>query len=297
MTNTHLPMPTLTPAHLDHRRSWRDFDYCYPVISRRSRGLSLGVNLNINQACNFNCVYCEVDRLLPPRRKDIDLDQLEDEMKRLLDAVVSGELFKTHPFNAIKNERLRLNDIAFSGDGEPTTAKEFPESAERLARLLRHFNLPDVKFVLITNATGLQDINVIRGIDALMANNGQIWAKLDAGTEKYYQTINRSGVSLEQIINNLEFAGKRWPIIIQTLFLEWEGQSPSEQEIYSYIDKLKYLLNSGIQLQGIQLHTVARPTPEIEAKSLPPVIIDRIAKDIAKELSNIPVDVFYGSKA
>jgi len=290
-------MPTLTPAHLDHRRSWRDFDYCYPVISRRSRGLSLGVNLNINQACNFNCVYCEVDRLLPPRRKDIDLDQLEDEMKRLLDAVVSGELFKTHPFNAIKNERLRLNDIAFSGDGEPTTAKEFPESAERLARLLRHFNLPDVKFVLITNATGLQDINVIRGIDALMANNGQIWAKLDAGTEKYYQTINRSGVSLEQIINNLEFAGKRWPIIIQTLFLEWEGQSPSEQEIYSYIDKLKYLLNSGIQLQGIQLHTVARPTPEIEAKSLPPVIIDRIAKDIAKELSNIPVDVFYGSKA
>ena len=72
-------MTDLIKAHLDHRRVWRDFDYCYPVISRRSRGVSLGVNLNPDKVCNFDCVYCEVDRLTPAKRKDLDLDLLDKE--------------------------------------------------------------------------------------------------------------------------------------------------------------------------------------------------------------------------
>jgi len=290
-------MTGITPAHMDHSRIWRNFDYCYPVISRRSKGVSLGVNINPCRACNFNCVYCEVDHIYPVKRKDLDLDQLEDEMKILLDLALSGELFKTHPFSAAKKELLRLNDIAFSGDGEPTTAEEFPESVVRMARLKGQLSLSNVKLVLITNATRLKDNDVVSAIDTLMANNGEIWAKLDAGTESYYQTINRSAVSLDQIIENLEFAGKRWPIIIQTLFLEWAGSGPSSHEINSYIDRLKYLLDSGIRLQGLQLHTVARPTPEVEARPLPPVILDEITNNITKELPNISVDVFYGAMA
>jgi len=290
-------MSTLTTAHLDHCRLWRDFDYCYPVISRRSRGLSLGINLNLNKVCNFNCIYCEVDRINPPKRKDIDLDQLEAEMRYLIELSASGEIFKIHPFSTIKNEQQRFNDLAFSGDGEPTTANEFLESVDRLAKLLKQFNLTDINFVLITNATKLQNADVVKGIDTLMANNGQIWAKLDAGTEKHYQAMNRSGVSLEQIIDNLKFAGKRWPITIQTMFLEWKGDAPSEQEINSYIDRLKYLLDADIQLQELQLYTVARPTPELEARPLSPVMMDKIANYIAKELHNISVDVFYGPVA
>jgi wyosine [tRNA(Phe)-imidazoG37] synthetase (radical SAM superfamily) len=276
---------------------WRSFDYCYPVISRRSKGLSLGVNLNPGKACNFDCVYCEVDRLVPVKRRDVDLDQVEDEMKILIELAVSGDLFKTRPFSAVKSELRRLNDIAFSGDGEPSAAKEFLESVGRLARLKRQFNLTDVKLVLITNATGFKDADVISGIDTMMANNGEIWAKLDAGTENYYQAINRSAVSLAQIIENLVFAGKRWPIIIQTLFLEWAGSGPSRHEISSYIDRLKYLLDSGIRLQGLQLHTVARPTPEAEARPLSSATLDEIANNITSELPDISVDVFYGTVA
>ena len=287
----------LTPAHLDHRRIWRDFDYCYPVISRRCKGLSLGVNLNFNKACNFNCVYCEVDRISPPKRSHVDLDQLRDEMRILLNLSTSGELFGMHPFSAAKSEQQRLNDMAFSGDGEPTASPEFPEAAGRLAELKKEFHLADVKLILITNATRLQNADVVGGIDTLMANNGEVWAKLDAGTQKYYQTINRSGISLEQIIENLKFAGKRWPIIIQTLFLEWEGSAPSNQEINSYIDNLKRLLDGGIQLAGLQLHTVARPTPEAMAKPLPPVILNQIANSITNELPDISLDVFYGPVA
>jgi len=290
-------MPGLTPAHLDHRRIWRGFDYCYPVISRRCKGLSLGVNLNSSKACNFNCVYCEVDRMSQPKRSRVDLDQLLDEMRILLGLSTSGELFGMHPFSAAKSEQQRLNDMAFSGDGEPTAAPEFPEAVGRLAELKREFHLADLKLILITNATRLQNADVVGGIDTLMANGGEVWAKLDAGTQKYYQAINRSNIPLEQIIENLEFAGKRWPVIIQTLFLEWGGSAPPEQEINSYIDRLKRLLDSGIQLAGLQLHTVARPTPEDGAKPLPSIVLDDIANKITSELTAVSVDVFYGPAA
>jgi len=119
-------MSDLIKAHLDHRRLWQTFDYCYPVISRRSRGLSLGVNLNPDKICNFDCVYCEVDRLTPPRRKDLDLDQLERELAVLLDLAATGEIYGVPPFDSAQPEQRRLNDIAFNGDGDPTTAREFP---------------------------------------------------------------------------------------------------------------------------------------------------------------------------
>ena len=290
-------MLPLTPAHLDHRRIWRDFEYCYPVISRRARGLSLGVNLNLSQACNFNCVYCEVDRLRPSRRKNVDLDQLEAEMKALMELAVSNEIFGIHPFSSANAEHKRLNDIAFSGDGEPTAAREFPECVRRLARLKDSFGLPGVKMVLITNSTMLQDPKVVAGIDELMANNGEIWAKLDGGTEGICQAINRSEATLDGILANLEFAGKRWPITIQTLLLEWEGKGPAGPELDAYIAKLKQLARAGVQIQRLQLLTIARPTPEPAARSLRPVAMDKIASQVSGELPGLPVEVFYGPLA
>ena len=222
-------MSALIKAHLDHRRSWCHFDFCYPVISRRSRGVSLGVNLNPDKVCNFHCVYCEVDRRNPARRRDVDLDQLEQEMATLLDLVASGELFETFPFSGALPEHRRLNDLAFSGEGEPTTSKAFPATVARLAALKKARGLDEVKLVLITNATRLQEPEVIKGIDLLMANDGEIWAKLDAGLESAYRTFNRSSVPFEFILENLAFAAARWPIHLQSLFQVWEGWGPSAE--------------------------------------------------------------------
>ena len=192
-------MTDLIKAHLDHRRSWQAFDYCYPVISRRSRGLSLGVNLNPDQACNFDCVYCEVDRTVPPRRRDLDLDQLERELAVLLELAGSGEIYDAPPFDSARPEQRRLNDIAFSGDGEPTTAATFAEAVARVANLKAARGLSAVKLVLITDATRLQAPEVVQGLDTLMANQGEIWAKLDAGTEPYYREICRSKVPIQRM--------------------------------------------------------------------------------------------------
>lgn len=287
-------MSELVKAHLDHRRAWMAFDYAYPVISRRSRGVSLGVNLNPDKVCNFDCVYCEVDRRTPPRRRDVDLDQLEREMAALLDLTVSGELFQVPPFDSARPEQRRLNDIAFSGDGEPTTEHAFPEAVARLAALKAARGLASVKLVLITDATRLQAPDVVRGLERMMANQGEIWAKLDAGTEAYYREINRTKVPFSRILDNLRTTALRWPVTIQTLFLDWKGQGPSEGEVEAYLACIRGLRESGGMIQGIQLYTVARPTPEPEARPLPAAEMDRLAGRLKDGLPGLPIEVFYG---
>jgi wyosine [tRNA(Phe)-imidazoG37] synthetase (radical SAM superfamily) len=287
-------MSDLVKAHLDHKRAWYNFDYCYPVISRRSKGVSLGVNLNPNKACNFDCVYCEVDRVNPPRRRDVDLNQLEQEMAVLMDLVASGELYGVSPFDSARPEQRHLNDVAFSGDGEPTMAREFAASVERIAALKRSKGLDSCKLVLITDSTLLHMPTVVQGLQTLMENHGEIWAKLDGGTEAYYREINRSKVPFRQILDNLLTTARRWPIFIQTLFLEWKGQGPSVAEVAVYTQRLKTILEGGGRLEGIQLYTVARPTPEPEARPLGAAAMDALALQVREALPGIPVEVFYG---
>lgn len=287
-------MSELVKAHLDHKRSWYDFHYCYPVISRRSKGVSLGVNLNPNKVCNFDCVYCEVDRVNPPRRKDVDLDELEQEMAALMDLVVSGELYEVPPFDSARPEQRRLNDIAFSGDGEPTMVKEFPECVARLARLKEAKGLHDCKLVLITDSSLLQSPSTVAGLELLMAHQGEVWAKLDGGTEAHYREINRSRVPFQKILDNLLATARRWPITIQTLFLEWKGQGPSEAEVAAYLERVQGILAGGGRLQGIQLYTVARATPEPEARPLKAALLDAVAAKVQAALPGVPVEVFYG---
>lgn len=284
----------LHPAHLDHRRLWLDFDYCYPVLSRRSRGLSLGVNLNPDKVCNFGCVYCEVDRQTPPKRRDIDLDQVEQEMAALLEFCAGGWIWESAPFNGTPAEQRRLNDIAFSGDGEPTTAAEFLPAVERLAQLKWRLGLHDVKLVLITDASRLQAREVVQALDVLAANNGEVWAKLDAGTEAYYQAIARTLVPFERILQNLEITARLRPLTIQTLFLEWQGQGPPAEEVAAYCGRLQQILRMGGRIQAIQLYTVARPTPEAAARPLPAAALDALAAQVKDALPAIPLEVYYG---
>ncbi len=290
-------MERLVKAHLDHRRAWLDFDYCYPVISRRSRGVSLGVDLNPDKVCNFDCVYCEVDHLTPPRRRDVDVEQVVEEMATLLTLVETGALFETGHFTSARPDQRRLNDIALSGNGEPTTAQAFADVVERLADLKAARGLTDVKLILITNATRLQHPDVVRGIDRLMSAQGEIWAKLDMGLETAYKAINRSRVPFGRILENLRFASQRWPLLIQTLLLSWRGQGPTDIEVDAYVQTLRELAGHGSHLQGVQLYTVARPTPEPEARPLAAAELDRIGAQVKDALPHLAVDIFYGPEA
>src|SRR5262249_8510713 len=173
----------------DPRRTYADNFYVYPVVSRRSKGISIGLNLNPDKICNFDCVYCQVDRTTPGSTRDVDVPGLLAELEEMLDLVTSGELFEWERFRVTPPELRRLNDIACSGDGEPTTCPEFLQIVQSVARIKQRRGLADVKLVLITNASMLHKPGVRQALTVLDAHQGEIWAKLEAGTEEYYRQV------------------------------------------------------------------------------------------------------------
>src|SRR5882724_7817469 len=146
-------MSSWQTLHTRHPRSWHENRFVYPVLSRRSQGVSIGVNLNPDKVCNFDCIYCQVDRRSEAETKFVETDRLLAEIDQMLSLVAGGALFQDEPFRDVPADRRRLNDIAFSGDGEPTTYRNFDEIVAAVAELKRKHDLPHVMMVLITNAS------------------------------------------------------------------------------------------------------------------------------------------------
>ena len=117
----------LSRPHTDHPRLFQENRYVYPVLSRRSRGISIGINLNPDKICNFDCVYCQVDRRVEGETKFVDLSRVITELEATLDRVPTGRLYDDDRFRDVPASLRRLNDIAFSGDGEPTSFRNIEE--------------------------------------------------------------------------------------------------------------------------------------------------------------------------
>ncbi|HEX3725112.1 MAG TPA: radical SAM protein, partial [Pirellulales bacterium] len=197
------PRETVHPLHARHERSFRDNRFVYPVVSRRSGGISVGINLNPDKVCNFDCIYCQVDRTRQSETRFVEIDQLLRELDATLDLVTSGAIYGTDKFRDTPEALRRLNDIALSGDGEPTTYRNFDEIIAACADIKRRHRLDAVKLVLITNASMFHRPHVERGLAILDANQGEIWAKLEAGTDEYYQLVERTPIPFRQILDNI----------------------------------------------------------------------------------------------
>ncbi len=284
-----------TPLFAMHNRSWRDNRYVYPVISRRSRGLSIGVNLNPDGACNFNCVYCCVDRTGPLPSGKVALPVLVKELDLMLDAWQSGQLFEQPPFDQTPEELRRLNDIAFSGDGEPTASPLFLKACQAAAGALDRRRLFQAKIVVITNATLLHRPAVKKALEFLDTCRGEVWGKLDAGTEPYYHLIERTKVPFQQVLDNLLQCGQVRPMVIQSLFLELDGQGPDDAEIDAYLERLRWLRSGGCQIRLVQIYTVARRTSQSNVLPLADQRIDEISGRV-RDLG-LEAEGFYGVRA
>lgn len=250
--------PDLQREQSHHPREFADFVYTYPVVSRRSGGVSIGVNLNLDKHCNFDCPYCQVDRTVPKPKQGISVPAIRGELEKLLAAFDAAGVCRLDRFAAIPDADKKLKDIAVSGDGEPTMVPEFPEVCSMLASLQASRPEIDFKLVLITNSTLLDRDNVLVGIGHLLSRNGEVWAKLDAGTEEWYQKVNVSRVSLDRIEANLVRLGGRHPFKIQSLFCGLDGVVPPQKELDAYLERLTRIRDSGGDILEVQLHTLAR---------------------------------------
>lgn len=279
--------------HTSHERSFETNRFVYPVLSRRSQGVSIGVNLNPNKVCNFDCIYCQVDRTTTSETRFVEMDQLLSELDHMLTLLTSGELFKTEQFSRLPVQLQRLNDIAFSGDGEPTTYTNFEEIIQACAKLKQQHSLDSVKMVLITNASMFHRQHVQLGLQVLDANQGEIWAKLDAGSEEYYQRIERTSIRFQQVLDNIEQAACVRPIVIQSLFMQVNNEGPDDRELEMFCQRLLDVLSQGGQISLVQIYTVARRPAESYVTPLADTEIDRIVELVTLK-TGIQTVGYYG---
>jgi wyosine [tRNA(Phe)-imidazoG37] synthetase (radical SAM superfamily) len=283
-------------AHADHARIFQRNRFVYPVLSRRSRGISVGVNLNPDKVCNFDCIYCQVDRRSAAVTTFVETERLMVELDATLELVASGALYRDERFAAIPEPLRRLNDVAFSGDGEPTTFRNIAAIVADVAALKRRRGLDPVKLVLITNASMFHRPNVQEALAILDANLGEIWAKLDAGTEAYFRRIERTTIPFRRILANLRDAARVRPLVIQSLFMRVDGAGPPGDEVVAFCDRLAEIRAEGGAIDRVQVYTVARRPAEDSVGPLSPAEVDAIAQRVRDRIG-VPVEAYYGAVA
>ena len=272
----------------DHSRELSGLKYIYSVVSRRAGGLSIGINLNVNNACNWQCIYCEIPNLTRGSPPPIELDVLENELRFFLHEIIHGDYMEKN----VAIEDRHLKDIAFSGNGEPTSAEEFPQVILIVKKILQEFDLlHKIKIRLITNGSLMHQASVLKSIEMLEEINGEVWFKVDAATEETIKTVNQVNLKPNQILERLLNTANICPTFVQTCIFMIDGKSPDEKDIDAYIE----LINKAKKnIKGVHLYGLARPSLQPRAKDLGRISEDEL-QNIAKKLLslNIPTTVSY----
>lgn len=263
---------------VDHSRDSAGLRYVYPVVSRRAGGVSVGVNLNPNNACNWACVYCQVEGLSRGGPPPIDLDLLADELSGFLQAAVGGDYLSRHA----PPEARRLVDVAFSGNGEPTSAAEFAAAVDVVGDIVERL-VPGLPVRLITNGSLVHRPGVQDGLRRLSELAGEVWFKLDRALADEIARVNEIPGSPEKAARNLEICAGLVRTWVQTCWFAFDGQAPAKESADAYCRLLQPLAG---KLAGVHLYGLARPSMQPAAprlSALPAAVMQQFAAQIEKE--------------
>lgn len=247
------PTPLFT-ALTDYASS-QHWQYIYPVWSRRAQGLSIGINLHPNHCCNWHCLYCQVPGLQRGPSPIIDLHQLFLELTHCLGFI--------NRHCAPLTLRECVQDIAFAGDGEPTTSPQFAEILQRLVELLQQRPVDDRPGILrlITNGSQLQHAHVQHALQLLKEAGGEVWFKLDAGNDAEMLAINDTHLPLDLHLQRLKTCCQRCPTWVQTAVVSRMvgGKLVTTPDLPGYMDALQTVKEN---ISGVLLYGIARPSQQ-----------------------------------
>ena len=275
----------------DRPRDFLDNHYVYAVISPRARGLTLGVNVNPDKRCNFDCLYCEVDRAVMSEPSALDVGVVASELHRTLTHILQGRLREHPQYQSLPDELLELRHVALSGDGEPTLSPRFAEVVQTVVHIRALGGFPFFKIVLITNGTGLDRAQVQESLKRFTKSD-EIWVKLDGGTQEYLDKVCRlQDVTLGKILSNILHLARQRPVVIQSLFPAINGEEPSAEDIEQFAHRLKELKSDGAQISLVQIYSANRPMSHTECGHLPLKILSHIAQ-VVRQVAGLRAEVF-----
>ncbi|MDX8383371.1 MAG: radical SAM protein [Ghiorsea sp.] len=245
----------------NHDRDVLNLTYVYPVVSRRAGGVSLGINLNPNNACNWQCIYCQVPDLKRGVAPVADLVLLEKELDSFLQELLFGNYMQTH----VPEHCRTLQDIAISGNGEPSTCPNFAAVVALLVGIMAKYAL-NIPLRLISNGSSVHQADVQQGLALMGEHGGEVWFKVDAVGEKATRIINQVSLSANWQREQLRKTAMCCPTWLQTCVLDMQGEQ--ERLAADYLAWLKTVLEAKIPLQGVLLYGLARPSLQVGGDAL-----------------------------
>lgn len=270
----------------DHSRVFSDFVYVYPVVSRRSRGVSLGINLNVNNACNWRCVYCQVEGLVRGKPEEIQLDKLEHELDYMLNWIVNGDFVEKHA----PIELRRFNDVCLSGNGESTLSHQFLSTINIISKLRDKYGLNEkIKTILITNGSEIDRPDIVDSLKLMSSLNGEVWFKIDSITKSGINRVNQVVLTPESVKKRLILSASLCKTFIQTCMFRVNDLDPDSQDVDKYIKFVKEVREG---IAGVLLYSTARNPALPEGHDISSVSVEFLS-NIAKELSKDGIEVKY----
>jgi len=261
----------------DHDRDAAGMRYIYPVASRRAGGLSIGVNLNPNNACNWRCCYCQVPNLVRGHAPAIDLLLLRAEFVSMLQQVLQGDFLQCHLADGMQ----RLCDVAISGNGEPTSSPQFAEIVALLVAEMAEAGIgSSVPLRLITNGSYCGRDIVQQGLRRMAQHGGEVWIKVDGGDSATISRINGVSVTADRLHQQVAMAASCCPTWVQTCMVApLDGSSlPSAAVVDAYLRLLAQLAAS---IEGVHLYAPVRPSHQQAVAALPQQWMELLVEKIA----------------
>ncbi|MGB4498085.1 MAG: radical SAM protein [Methylococcaceae bacterium] len=267
----------------NHNRNVTNLNYIYPVISRRAGGLSIGINFNTNNACNWRCIYCQVPDLKLGAAPEIDLDLLAKELRLFLDDVLHGDFYERME---VPIEQRVIKDIAMAGNGEPTSLANFDQAIQIIGDIATENGIfPESHFVLITNGSLIHRETVQKGLKILADFGGEIWFKMDSATKEGRAFVNNSAQTNDAVLKAITIASGICETKIQICLVDYQPRGFLESEREGFLTFLADI-RSKTDIQNVTIYTLARPSHQPEAIDLKPMALG-IMQNFAVEIRQL----------
>jgi wyosine [tRNA(Phe)-imidazoG37] synthetase (radical SAM superfamily) len=257
------------------------------VLSRRAGGLSIGINFNINNACNWRCIYCQVPELKLGAAPSCDLNLLAKELRLFLNDVLHGDFYDRME---VPNEQRVIKDIAIAGNGEPTSLENFDVAVSMIGDIATELGIfPNSHFVLITNGSLIHRPIVQAGLKVLNDFSGEVWFKMDSGTPEGRALVNHSAQTNEAVLKNMMLAAQICSTKIQICLVDYQKNVFLANEHTGFL-KFLVVIRAVTAIKNVTIYTLARPSQQPEAIDLQPMPLE-IMQNFAQDIRELGFDV------
>ena len=202
-----------------------------PIYSRRF-GVSLGIDLSPDKKrCNFDCLYCELNKAKPVSFYDNPPkpDEIIKEVKDFL------------------NKNPEPDVITITANGEPTLYPYLDEIIDNINKIKK-----EAKTLILSNASTISRANIRKTLKKFDI----VKLSLDAASEKFFKKIDRplKNISIKEIVEGIKIFRKEFSgfLVIEILIVKYINDS--EENIKQIAEVLK-----DIKPDRVDIGTVDRP--------------------------------------